>query len=111
HWQFWRVRESEYNFGPQAALATVWQTLDARGISPFAPVPTQWDALSTWRLCPDGRHAPVRPGRPRRRRRGAARRVIAPADQKIGHHATSGPSFTPRLGPTARARRSDVVRR
>ena len=34
-WQFWRVRESEYNFDAEAALASLWQELDGRGIHPF----------------------------------------------------------------------------
>lgn len=34
-WQFWRVRESEYNFDAEAALTSLWHELEARGIRPF----------------------------------------------------------------------------
>uniref|UniRef100_UPI0020259FDB AAA domain-containing protein n=1 Tax=Frankia sp. Cppng1_Ct_nod TaxID=2897162 RepID=UPI0020259FDB len=37
-WRFWRVRGSEYNFDPEAALTGLWQTLDGLGISPSMPV-------------------------------------------------------------------------
>ncbi|NLE82735.1 MAG: DUF559 domain-containing protein, partial [Rhodococcus sp.] len=33
-WKFWRVRESEYNLDPVAALAGLWGELDRRGITP-----------------------------------------------------------------------------
>jgi len=33
-WEFWRVRESEYYFDPDRALAGLWDTLDRRGIKP-----------------------------------------------------------------------------
>jgi very-short-patch-repair endonuclease len=36
-WQFWRVRESEYNWDSVAALASLWETLDVRGITPIGP--------------------------------------------------------------------------
>ena len=42
-WRFWRVRESEYNFDPQQAMADLWRTLDARAIQPF----TTFDSEST----------------------------------------------------------------
>jgi hypothetical protein len=36
-WRFWRVRESEFAFDPDAALATLWQTLDRLDIEPYDP--------------------------------------------------------------------------
>ncbi|WP_328854375.1 AAA domain-containing protein [Microbispora hainanensis] len=33
-WQFWRVRESEFYFDQEAALAPLWAELDRRGIRP-----------------------------------------------------------------------------
>ncbi|MFG2908049.1 AAA domain-containing protein [Kitasatospora sp. NPDC048286] len=33
-WQFWRVRESEFRFDPNEALAGLWQELDRQGIRP-----------------------------------------------------------------------------
>ncbi|GAA1745515.1 AAA domain-containing protein [Luedemannella helvata] len=34
-WRFWRVRESEFRYDPQAALAGLWETLDRLDIRPF----------------------------------------------------------------------------
>ncbi len=34
-WRFWRVRESEFDYDPDAALATLWETLDRLDISPL----------------------------------------------------------------------------
>ncbi len=34
-WRFWRVRESEFHYDPDAALATLWETLDRIGIEPY----------------------------------------------------------------------------
>ncbi len=34
-WRFWRVRESEFGYDPDAALATLWQTLDRLDIRPY----------------------------------------------------------------------------
>jgi very-short-patch-repair endonuclease len=36
-WRFWRVRESEFGFDPDAAMATLWQSLDRLGIQPYDP--------------------------------------------------------------------------
>ncbi|MFB7380005.1 AAA domain-containing protein [Kitasatospora purpeofusca] len=33
-WRFWRVRESEFRFDPDEALAGLWQELDRQGIHP-----------------------------------------------------------------------------
>ncbi|MFC0863829.1 histone-like nucleoid-structuring protein Lsr2 [Sphaerimonospora cavernae] len=33
-WRFWRVRESEFYFDPEAALRSLWTELDRRGIRP-----------------------------------------------------------------------------
>ncbi|MEU3413432.1 AAA domain-containing protein [Streptomyces sp. NPDC006658] len=33
-WEFWRVRESEFRFDPDAALDGLWQELDRQGIRP-----------------------------------------------------------------------------
>lgn len=47
-WRFWRVRESEYNFNHEAALASLWETLAARGIDPYIPsLPALRDAGTT----------------------------------------------------------------
>ena len=34
-WRFWRVRESEFAYDPDAALATLWETLDRLDIRPI----------------------------------------------------------------------------
>jgi very-short-patch-repair endonuclease len=34
-WRFWRVRESEFGYDPDAALATLWQTLERLDIRPY----------------------------------------------------------------------------
>jgi very-short-patch-repair endonuclease len=36
-WRFWRVRESEFHYDPDAALATLWETLDRLDIEPYDP--------------------------------------------------------------------------
>jgi very-short-patch-repair endonuclease len=36
-WRFWRVRESEFQFDPDAALATLWPVLDRLEIMPYDP--------------------------------------------------------------------------
>jgi len=36
-WRFWRVRESEFAYDPEAALATLWETLDRLDIRPYDP--------------------------------------------------------------------------
>ena len=36
-WRFWRVRESEFHYDPDAALATLWATLDRLDIQPYDP--------------------------------------------------------------------------
>ncbi|MEE4022612.1 AAA domain-containing protein [Gordonia sp. PKS22-38] len=33
-WEFWRVRESEYELDPDRALAGLWEALDRRGVKP-----------------------------------------------------------------------------
>ncbi|GAA1480327.1 very short patch repair endonuclease [Gordonia sinesedis] len=33
-WEFWRVRESEFELDPDAALAGLWDALDRRGVKP-----------------------------------------------------------------------------
>jgi hypothetical protein len=38
-WRFWRVRESEFYFNADAALASLWDTPEARGIRPGDLVP------------------------------------------------------------------------
>ncbi|MCM3885263.1 AAA domain-containing protein [Frankia sp. R82] len=40
-WRFWRVRGSAFYRQPQAALASLWETLDELGIRPTEPVPAQ----------------------------------------------------------------------
>jgi len=34
-WRFWRVRESEFAYDPDAALATLWETLNRLDIKPI----------------------------------------------------------------------------
>jgi very-short-patch-repair endonuclease len=46
-WRFWRVRESEFGYDPDAALATLWETLERLDIRPQdalvgATAPTAW---------------------------------------------------------------------
>jgi very-short-patch-repair endonuclease len=36
-WRFWRVRESEFHYDPDAAMATLWETLDRLDIQPHDP--------------------------------------------------------------------------
>jgi very-short-patch-repair endonuclease len=36
-WRFWRVRESEFSYDPEAALASLWTTLRKSGIAKFDP--------------------------------------------------------------------------
>jgi len=36
-WRFWRVRENEFQYDPDAALATLWETLDRLDIQPYDP--------------------------------------------------------------------------
>ncbi|HLT11917.1 MAG TPA: AAA domain-containing protein [Micromonosporaceae bacterium] len=36
-WRFWRVRESEFQYDPDAALATLWETLERYDIRPYDP--------------------------------------------------------------------------
>jgi very-short-patch-repair endonuclease len=38
-WEFWRVRESEFELDPDTALAGLWDALDRRGVKPGS-VPT-----------------------------------------------------------------------
>jgi very-short-patch-repair endonuclease len=53
-WRFWRVRESEFYFDPQRALASLWKELERRGIEPGVvvdgsatkPVTTGWDPVA-----------------------------------------------------------------
>jgi very-short-patch-repair endonuclease len=53
-WEFWRVRESEFELDPDVALAGLWQALDRRGVKPGsvaarddgAPTPTSaWSPI------------------------------------------------------------------
>jgi very-short-patch-repair endonuclease len=52
-WRFWRVRESEFHYDPDAALATLWTTLDRLDIQPYDPAELQpaTNAI-TWRPTP-----------------------------------------------------------
>ncbi len=53
-WRFWRVRQSDFELDPEAALASLWPRLAAAGIAPMAAERTD----------PDGRGAPGRPTAP-----------------------------------------------
>jgi very-short-patch-repair endonuclease/KaiC/GvpD/RAD55 family RecA-like ATPase len=49
-WRFWRVRESEFCYDPDASLETLWETLDRLDIEPYRPedaVPAS--TASVWR--------------------------------------------------------------
>jgi very-short-patch-repair endonuclease len=49
-WRFWRVRESEYEFDPDAALANLWETLDRLDVRPYDPSEARAAATaSIWR--------------------------------------------------------------
>ncbi len=50
-WRFWRVRESEFGYDPDAALATLWQTLDRLDIRPYDPaeLTASVTTATTWR--------------------------------------------------------------
>ncbi|MFD0883426.1 histone-like nucleoid-structuring protein Lsr2 [Streptosporangium algeriense] len=49
-WRFWRVRESEFYFDPAAAMESLWDELDRRGILPGGVTIEQEDnELSPWR--------------------------------------------------------------
>uniref|UniRef100_UPI0021BDFA31 AAA domain-containing protein n=1 Tax=Frankia gtarii TaxID=2950102 RepID=UPI0021BDFA31 len=50
-WRFWRVRQSDFELDPEAALASLWPRLAAAGI---APIPAERDSV-------DGRAAPGGP--------------------------------------------------
>jgi very-short-patch-repair endonuclease len=50
-WRFWRVRESEFGFDPDAAMATLWQSLENLDIQPYNPADFVGVAstATTWR--------------------------------------------------------------
>ncbi|AZG43929.1 AAA domain-containing protein [Gordonia insulae] len=39
-WEFWRVRESEFELDPERALVGLWEALDRRGVKPGSVTPT-----------------------------------------------------------------------
>ncbi|MCM3885849.1 AAA domain-containing protein, partial [Frankia sp. R82] len=43
-WRFWRVRQSDFELDPEAALATLWPRLAAAGIEPLAAMPDDPEA-------------------------------------------------------------------
>ncbi|MDJ0362421.1 AAA domain-containing protein [Rhodococcus sp. H29-C3] len=52
-WTFWRLRESEYYLDQEAALSSLWDTLDTLGISPYSvnasagqEAPTTWAPIT-----------------------------------------------------------------
>lgn len=52
-WEFWRVRDSDFRFDPDAALRGLWEELDRRGIQPAnytrsATTTTPGDASAGW---------------------------------------------------------------
>jgi very-short-patch-repair endonuclease len=47
-WEFWRVRESEFCFDPEQALAPLWQELSRRGISPGVSERPVGSESSSW---------------------------------------------------------------
>jgi len=53
-WRFWRVRESEFHYDPDAALATLWETLDRLDIRPYDPADLVGGAstATVWRPAP-----------------------------------------------------------
>lgn len=53
-WRFWRVRESEFHYDPDAALATLWETLDRLDIQPYDPADLVSSAANAtvWRPAP-----------------------------------------------------------
>jgi hypothetical protein len=53
-WRFWRVRESEFTYDPDAALATLWETLGRFGIEPVAAgdLVGAADPATVWRPAP-----------------------------------------------------------
>jgi very-short-patch-repair endonuclease len=53
-WRFWRVRESEFHYDPDAALATLWETLDRLDIRPFDPadLSSSTSNATVWRPAP-----------------------------------------------------------
>jgi very-short-patch-repair endonuclease len=56
-WRFWRVRESEFYFDPDAALAPLWDELDRRGIRPGEVLTDGASAAeSTWSAVPLASH-------------------------------------------------------
>ncbi|WP_248814969.1 AAA domain-containing protein [Frankia sp. AgPm24] len=50
-WRFWRVRQSDFELNPEAALATLWPRLAAAGITPVLTPP---DATPRTGPTPDG---------------------------------------------------------
>jgi len=48
-WRFWRIRESEFYFDPDAALKPLWEELERRGIRPGEVIPEGAAAEDSWR--------------------------------------------------------------
>ncbi|WP_250292502.1 AAA domain-containing protein, partial [Frankia sp. CiP1_Cm_nod1] len=48
-WRFWRIRQSEFEIDPDAALASLWPALAAVGVAPVAPVAASAHAARTTR--------------------------------------------------------------
>jgi very-short-patch-repair endonuclease len=53
-WRFWRVRESEFGYDSDAAIATLWQTLERLDIGPYdaAALAGSASTASVWRPTP-----------------------------------------------------------
>jgi very-short-patch-repair endonuclease len=53
-WRFWRVRESEFHYDPDAAMATLWESLDRMDIQPYDPADLAGTVsnASIWRPAP-----------------------------------------------------------
>uniref|UniRef100_UPI0021C21254 hypothetical protein n=1 Tax=Frankia tisae TaxID=2950104 RepID=UPI0021C21254 len=60
-WRFWRVRQSDFELDPEAALASLWSRLAAAGIT---PIPAERDSVDGPEAPggPAGARGPVRAG-------------------------------------------------
>lgn len=47
-WEFWRIRESEFELDPEAALAGLWAAFEARGVKPGSVGSVPADSRPDW---------------------------------------------------------------
>ena len=102
-WPFWRVRQSDFETDPAAALATLWPRLSAAGIGPAGGQPASLDAVG-----PGATDGPGTAGGPADDRDAAGGQVTATAaDGAPGNPAGAA---SPTAGVAAPAAREAAVR-